>query len=265
MTIIIRRPFPMKPRLRPTLATLAILLAPFSPACSTLLTEVSAEDVVKQLWLERVPVCFERVFNKATDAMTLGAAISALERIPKGQRSDAANERLQMLLRLKKQGTAGKSIIDWKQTRFDFDFPGPPSDPAKVLDALVKADPAYTWEKLGTRYLVYPKENSFNKPIGAFQADKLKFQDFIGAGSRQIFEPSGLNYMVVIMGQPWFRGYEEKVYSLTFPAMDSRIALTRFVDAIGPDIVWQVMGGEAFGRNLSFWPLPKREAASLPP
>lgn len=230
---------------------------------ATLLEQVSAEDIVRQLWLERVPVCFERAYNSMADAVTLGEELGKLEKTPPGKRTAKDNSRLETLRRINKQASNPKTIIDWRQNRFDFDYPDLPVSPEVVLDALVKADPAYVWEKNGNRYLLYPKQNSFNKPVGAFKADGLKFQDFVAAADKQIFQPAGLNYIVVIMGQPWYVDYEERVYSLSFDATDARSALTKFVNAIGPDIVWQVLGGEGFGRNLSFNPLPIR-SGSLP-
>lgn len=230
-------------------------------ARAEMLVRVTAEDIVERLRREGVPVCFERVHNQKADALTLKAQVEILERIPEGRRTERERELLKSLLRMKKkEGVREDVVVNWKQKQFDFDFPFSIGDPREVLGNLEKADPDYVWEARGKRYLVYPEKGSFNRPLKGFKAENLKFLDFVKASDEQITRPAGLNQIFVVLGRDWTIDYKERVYTLELGGTDTRTALTRFVDAIGPAVVWNVIGCEPDWLNLSFWPVQKRDA-----
>lgn len=236
-----------------------LLLLP-AGARAELLVRVTAEEIVGRLRQEGVAVCFERVHNQKADALTLEEQIEVLEKIPDGERTERERDLLKTLLRLKQDGnTPGHSVVNWKQKQFNFEFPFSVEDPAEVLKDLEKADPDYAWERSGSRYLVYPKKGSFNRPLQGFKAENLKFWDFVRASGEQISKPAGLNQIFVVLGRDWTEDYKNGIYTLELGATDTRTALTRFADAIGPAVVWNVIGCEPDWLNLSFGPVRKRD------
>lgn len=219
------------------------------------LIRITAEDVVDRLRRDGVLVCFERVHNQKEDAITLKAQLEAIQHIPQGQRTERENGLLESLVRSKKEGLADEVIVNWKQKKFDFIYPDSADTPEQILDALVKSDSDYVWEQRDRRYLLYPKEGSFNCSLLGFTAKELQFLDFVKAAQDQIFTPSRINHIFAGVGRPWTLNYQDKIFSLTLGPSDSRTALTAFCDAIGPNIVWHVIGCDPNWVNVSFAPV----------
>lgn len=238
-----------------SLVAVFLLLPPLGQAET--LVRVQAEVVIQRLRKEGALVCFERVHNQRKDAITLNAQISALQKIPEKRRTETERDLLASLLAYRKRGKNLDTIVNWKQKQFDFDYPDGAANAAGVLDALVKADPDYQWERKGDRYLVYPKTGSFNRPLAGFKAEKLKFGDLLQAGREQVFSPAGLHYMEVIMGRSWTEPYRENVHTLVLGPTDAHSALTELCVTIGPKIVWSTMGIEPDSMNMSFGPVGK--------
>jgi len=115
-----------------------------------------------------------------------------------------------------------------------------------------QGNPAHTTRDT---YLVYPKNGSFNCQIPAFSIVNASFDDFMKTGIDHIMKPAKLNYIFAGVGRPWILDYKDKMFSLALDSTDARSALTSFCDAIGPHIVWHVLGCDPDWVNVGFSPV----------
>lgn len=219
------------------------------------LVRIAAEDIVSRLHDQGVPVCFERVHNQKGDAITLKKQIDNIQAIPENERTPRESERLKYCLKNKSEGMTEDMVLNWRQNTFDFTYPNSQSTPDEILSMLVQIDTDYQWEKAGRRYLVYPKNGSFNCQIPAFSIVNASFDDFIKAGIDHITRPAKLNYIFAGVGRPWILDYKDKKFSLALDSTDARSALTSFCDAIGPHVVWHVLGCDPDWVNVGFSPV----------
>lgn len=219
------------------------------------LVRITAEEIVSRLQRQGIPVCFERVHNQKGDAITLRKQIEILQAIPEKQRTLRESERLKYCLKSKADGMKNEMVLNWRQKEIDFTYPDSQSSPEEILSMLVQIDSDYQWEKSGSRYLVYPKQGSFNCPIPGFSIINASFDDFMKAGIEHIMKPARLNWIFAGSGRPWTLDYKDKMFSLTIAPTDARTALTSFCDAIGPQIVWNVLGCEPDWVNVAIFPV----------
>jgi len=222
------------------------------------LIRVSAEDIVDRLRRQGVSVCFERVHNEKKDAITRRQQIESIERIPKSQRTAREEARLKSDLKSKDKGS---TIVNWRQVEFNFDYPDHKSDPKDILNKLLIVDPRYEWKIYRNKYIVFPKEGSFNKNLSGFHADDLKFSDFFTAMIEQIAKPSHLNYFLLILGHDWTEDYKNEKYTLNISDTDSISALTAFADTLGPQFVWTVLSVDSDWGNLGITPIRPKNTA----
>ncbi len=230
--------------------TLALFTTLSAPAGQPIRTNTAA--VVESLKSQGIPICFERVHHTLDDAIRLRPQIERIQNIPENQRTPADIAQLESCLQIAAQGIPDDTVVGWKEKEIDFAIPAPSAPPEQILQALVRADPAYRWEKIGTRYLLYPKEGSSNLPLPGFSATDVSFDDLIAAGIEHICQPSKLNYLAVTIGTPWTADYQGKTYTFQTGPTDTRTALTAFCDAIGPQIVWEIRGCDPDWVNIGF-------------
>jgi hypothetical protein len=227
-------------------------------SCSTLcagekLHRATMHDIVTQLRVRGIPVCFEQCTSKPEDAVTIKQEMALVGAIPDDQRTDHESELLAVCKRLLDAGMEPEMTVTWRQTEFDFDFPSQPFKTGDVLDAAVKEDASYQWKQIDGRYVVFPRGDSFNQPLAAFSAANLALNEFLAQVKEQVATPAKLNDGLDGAGYPWWWGtIKDHTISLTLKDTDTRTALTLIANRLGPDVIWSVLAsGE--DRDLSFY------------
>ena len=228
------------------LPRLLLLLAALPAVCSAeTLKRVSVEDIVQRLHKEGIPICFERVLNVKADALSLKRQIELIEAIPEGDRTESERKTLDNDKSALKAGRKEDEIVNWRMKQFDFEFPKSPLKVKTVLNAAVKADPAYRWSEIDGKYVVYPKELSSNQPLAKFSAMDLVFPEFMQQMYEQVGKPAKLNYFQDITGRPWWDDIKDHTFSLTLKNTDTRTALTTIANRLAPNVIWTIRGEES--------------------
>ncbi len=222
-------------------------------------THTTMHSIVDQLRSQGCPVCFEEVHNNRSDAITIKERITLIQSIPPERRSPTQQGQLELALNLRNDYHHDDAIISWKQKEFDILLPDSADGPVAILKAAVIAAPEYAWEQRGTKYIVYPIQQSFNRPIPGFHSENLSLNEFMNSMVEQIAKPAGLNYLLYGTGagmSRWQSLGNNRRFSLTMEKTDARTALTKIAEMLGPDVVWNVQGCEPDWINLGYVRVP---------
>ncbi|CAN5768793.1 hypothetical protein BH09VER1_BH09VER1_45770 [soil metagenome] len=224
------------------------------------MVRATAWDVIERMHRAGVMVCFEEVHGRDNETKNLSEMIQFYQKIPDGARSPKEEANLIWLRKLKEMDTSDGVIAWCPHKTFDFEFPDAGAHSAEVLDALVAADPDYTWEKKGMRYVVYPRQGSINALIAGFHASKLGYADYLAAIDQQILWPRHVGILrelpVYLPSFRQFRDLYGRDYSMELGSSDLWTALNSALDPIlPPNYVWVVLGAGSHGRALGFIPV----------
>ncbi|MDD2709971.1 MAG: hypothetical protein PHV34_18465 [Verrucomicrobiae bacterium] len=135
-----------------------------------------------------------------------------------------------------------QQIAGCRDRLFNFQFSAKRSaEPDSILDALVKANDQYAWKKSNQSYIVYAKDRQY-PVIPRFILTNADFITAEDALYKNVLLPMGLTN-TASAGKPDFSPFGEgKSISLNLTDADLYTCLTRFAEAFGSNVVWNIKG-----------------------
>ena len=228
-----------------------------SPAKSSNLERVSISEVGN--WLRTkamMRINFIEAEYSRNEAETVGGRLKEIGEIPLEQRTPFEHGTFKLLSGMLRSEGDANLIIGPKYNRGTLNLNDAISTETsnfQIIKAVQEAFKGYECSSSNGSFIFEPKTDQKKSGTIVFRLNKVSIDDAFSALSKNVLEP--LHIRLVDIGFLDSLSGKKELITLNIEGVSLPVCLTRFAEAIGPDIVWTIRGQKGF-RAIQFSRLP---------
>lgn len=192
----------------------------------------------------------------SNDELTIDSVIKLYDKKSSDSLKERERKLYQTAVRLRQSGSPGNTVIDIKKTTILFAMlPAESVDSIGMVKKLISLDGRYSFRVSNGSVIIFPK--GMNIPsIQEFKINNVRVDKGYQELQEIILAPNGITLSSFNGELPGLSEPSKKVI-LDIQSSDLITCLTRFAEAIGPDVVWTI-AGPISAQRVTFFMIPTK-------